>query len=286
MAQLRENECIGIVGTGQMGRGIAQVCMMADLKVILFDESLPACTQAVDFIENQLKKGVEKNKWTAEKAANALGNCHKAQTIQDLASCSVIIEAISENLNHKSQLFQKLDQICPESTIFCSNTSSISITQLASQTKRPDRFIGMHFMNPVPVMKLIEGITGLETSEQTLATIKELGHKLGKTFVQVRDIPGFAVNRILMPMINEAIFALYEGIASIQDIDTAMKLGTNVPMGPLQLADFIGLDTCLSIMEVLYDGLGDSKYRPCPLLKQYVHAKKLGVKTKRGFYDY
>lgn len=277
---------LGIVGVGQMGRGIAQVAAMSNYQVILFDQLEGAANKAKEFIENQFKKGIDKGKWKKEQTDSAIKNIILAKEIKELSHCAVIIEAICEDITIKSELFKTLDALSSPETILASNTSSISITHLGSVTNRPDKVIGMHFMNPVPVMKLVEAIQGLRTSDKTVEVIKNLSADLGKTFVQVRDIPGFAVNRILMPMINEAIYTLYEGIASIQDIDTAMKLGTNVPMGPLQLADFIGLDTCLSIMDVLYQGLGDSKYRACPLLRQYVSANLLGQKTKRGFYEY
>lgn len=285
-----ELKIISVVGAGQMGRGIAQVCAQSGFCVQLYDENTPQLHKSLDFIKNQWNKGVEKNKWDTNHVQTWMQNLKILEGNQEwemgLAKSDVVIEAIVENFQAKAKLFETLDKFAKKEAILCSNTSSISITKLAACTQRPSQVIGMHFMNPVPVMKLVEGIVGLQTSEQTLQIIKNLCEKLSKTFVQALDIPGFAVNRILMPMINEAIYVLYEGIASIADIDTAMKLGTNVPMGPLQLADFIGLDTCLAIMEVLYEGLGDTKYRPCPLLKQYVAAKRLGQKTKRGFYEY
>jgi 3-hydroxybutyryl-CoA dehydrogenase len=206
--------------------------------------------------------------------------------MQDLADCDLIIEAATENKELKFKIFKELDDIAKPDTLLASNTSSISITEIAAVTKRAEKVCGMHFMNPVPVMKLVEGIRGLETSDATFDTVAACAQKMGKTFIKANDMPGFAVNRILMPMINEAVFALFEGVASIEDIDAAMMLGTNQPMGPLTLADFIGLDTCLSIMEVLHDGLGDTKYRPCPLLKQYVAAGRLGRKSGQGFYKY
>jgi 3-hydroxybutyryl-CoA dehydrogenase len=223
---------------------------------------------------------------TADERAKALANLKPAAAYADLKSVDLVIEAVSENLALKKKIWQELDEVIKPDALFASNTSSISITELAAVTKRPTQFAGMHFMNPVPVMKLIEGIRGIQTSDETFAAISKVGEKMGKVFVGAKDFPGFAINRILMPMINEAAYVLYEGVASVEDIDTLMKLGTNQPMGPLALADFIGLDTCLSIMQVLQDGLGDSKYRPCPLLKQYVAAGWFGKKSKKGFYTY
>ena len=277
---------IGIVGAGQMGRGIAQVAAQAGFNVYLFDVSLDQITAAKDFMIAQLNKGVAKGKWTEDHVTSTLKNLNGTVKLPDLANVDVAIEAATENIKLKKQIFIDLDNIIKKEAILVSNTSSISITEIAAVTKRADQVAGMHFMNPVPVMKLVEGIKGLETSNETFATVKSLAEKMGKTFVAAKDYPGFAVNRILMPMINEAVFALYEGVATANDIDQAMKLGTNQPMGPLELADFIGLDTCLAIMDVLHLGLGDSKYRPCPLLKQYVAAGRLGLKVKKGFYNY
>lgn len=277
---------IGVVGAGQMGRGIAQVAAQSHYQVEMFDVSKESLTKAQSFIQKQLDKGVTKEKWSKEHAEQAYKaiNCHTA--LSQLADCDLIIEAATENKEIKFHLFKQLDEVAKPQCILASNTSSISITQIASHTKRADRVVGMHFMNPVPVMKLIEGIEGLETSNETFDAIKKCSDQMGKTLVKAKDMPGFAVNRILMPMINEAVYTLYEGIASVEDIDVAMKLGTNQPMGPLTLADFIGLDTCLAIMEVLHEGLGDTKYRPCPLLKQYVQAGRMGRKSGRGFYKY
>ena len=221
---------------------------------------------------------------TEDVARGALARIQAVEGLKNLADCHLVIEAAIEKPELKFQLFKQLDEICSKDTLFATNTSSISISQIAAQTKRPEKVVGMHFMNPVPVMKLVEGIRGLQTSDATFAAMKAAAEKMGKVVVQVKDIPGFAVNRILIPMLNEAITALYEGIASAEDIDTAMKLGTNQPMGPLTLADFIGLDTVLAIMEVLHEGLGDPRYRPCPLLRQYVAAGWLGKKTGRGIY--
>jgi 3-hydroxybutyryl-CoA dehydrogenase len=279
-------ECVGVVGAGQMGQGIAQVAAQTGFSVCIADMNLESAKKGVDRIAAQLSKMVEKQKISREQADAVLGNLKPVSSLQDLKDCDLIIEAVSENLALKKKIWTELDACAKPSSLFASNTSSISITELAAATKRPAQFAGMHFMNPVPVMKLVEGIRGIQTSDETFSAIRSAAEKMGKTFVVARDMPGFAVNRILMPMINEAVYALYEGIASVEDIDVSMKLGTNQPMGPLTLADFIGLDTCLAIMEVLHEGLGDSKYRPCPLLKQYVTAGWLGKKTGRGFYKY
>lgn len=279
-------QVVGIVGAGQMGRGIAQVAAQTGFDVILFDAFKNSLDFGHNFIKTQLDKGAEKAKWSADDARAAFGRIRTTLEMGDLKDCDLIIEAATEKRELKFDIFRKLDEVAKQGAILASNTSSISITEIAAVTKRPQFVAGMHFMNPVPVMKLVEGIKGLETSAETFSTVAAVAEKMGKTWVAALDYPGFAVNRILMPMINEAVYALYEGVASAKDIDTAMKLGTNQPMGPLELADFIGLDTCLAIMNVLHDGLADTKYRPCPLLRQYVAAGRFGRKNGKGFHTY
>ncbi|MBP2017088.1 3-hydroxybutyryl-CoA dehydrogenase [Symbiobacterium terraclitae] len=277
---------IMVVGAGQMGSGIAQVAAQAGYQVYLRDIEDRFVQRGLGVIEKFLSRDVAKGRRTEEEKAAILGRITGTVDLAPAAQCDLVIEAIVENLEAKLALFRELDQICPETTLFASNTSSLPITQLAAVTRRPDRFIGMHFMNPVPVMQLVEVIRGIATSDETYARIRSLAEAMGKTPVEVNDFPGFVSNRVLMPMLNEAMFCVYEGIAGVEEVDTVMKLGMNHPMGPLTLADFIGLDTCLSIMNVLYEGFKDPKYRPCPLLVQMVQAGYLGRKSGRGFYIY
>jgi 3-hydroxybutyryl-CoA dehydrogenase len=269
-----------------MGSGIAQVCAAAGFDVIMVDASANALEKAFGQIGGRFDKLVATGKMDDDAKTGALGRIARAESLSALAQCDLVIEAASENEAVKKKIFADLCAVIKPDTLLASNTSSISITRLAAVTDRPEKFIGIHFMNPVPVMKLIEIVRGIATTEATFKTSKEFAERLGKTVTLSEDFPAFIVNRILMPMINEAIYTLYEGVGSVTAIDTAMKLGANHPMGPLQLADFIGLDTCLAIMQVLHDGLSDSKYRPCPLLVKYVEAGWLGRKSGRGFYDY
>ncbi|MGB1697333.1 MAG: 3-hydroxyacyl-CoA dehydrogenase family protein [Thermoplasmatota archaeon] len=277
---------IGVIGAGQMGNGIAQVAAVAGFEVIMVDIKDEFVARGKSAIEASLGKFLAKEKITQEVHDGALARLRTSTNNADLADCDLIAEAIVENLDIKSKLWSELDGIAKPSCIFASNTSSIPITQLAAATSRPDRFIGMHFMNPVPIMKLIEVIEGADTSPETLATTVSVGETMGKQVHACKDFPGFISNRVLMPMLNEAMFCLHEGVATPEDIDAIMKLGMNHPMGPLQLADFIGLDTCLAILNVLYDGFKDPKYRPCPLLVQKVQAGHVGRKSGRGFYNY
>lgn len=276
---------IMVIGAGQMGGGIAQVAAQTGYPVILNDIKEEFVTRGLGVIEKNLRRGVEKGKLSESEMEAALGRITKSTSLQDAASADLVIEAAVENMTIKAQIFAQLDVISPENTILATNTSSLPITEIAAFTKRPDRVIGMHFMNPVPVMKLVEVIRGLATSDEVYKEIEALSLKMGKTPVEVNDAPGFVANRILIPMINEAVYTLYEGIATVEAIDSVMKLGMNHPMGPLALADLIGLDTVLSICEILHQGLGD-KYRPCPLLRKYVKAGWYGRKSGRGFYKY
>lgn len=276
----------GVIGAGQMGSGIAQVAATCGLNVILNDIKQEFVDRGKAGIAANLQRSVDKGKLAAEDREKILGRIQTSIDIKDMAVADMVVEAASENEAIKFKLFQMLDEICGPQVILASNTSSIPIGRIAAHTRRPDKVIGMHFMNPVPVMQLVEVICGLATSEETLNTTWELARRMGKTPARSNDFPGFIANRILLPMINEAVFSLYHGVGTKEDIDTVMKLGMNHPMGPLALADLIGLDTCLAIMNTLHQGLGDSKYRPCPLLRQYVEAGFLGRKTGRGFYTY
>lgn len=275
-----------IIGAGQMGSGIAQVCAMNGYEVILHDLKQDFVNRGIKAITQNLIKQVKKERLTEQEKTDTLKRLTPSIDLQSAASVDLVIEAAVENMAIKASLFAELDQIAPVHTILASNTSSLPITEIAAATRRPEKVIGMHFMNPVPVMKLVEIIRGIATDDEVYRTIEKLAVSLKKVPVEVNDFPGFVSNRILMPMINEAIYTLFEGVASKEAIDDVMKLGMNHPMGPLTLADFIGLDTCLSIMETLHSGFGDDKYRPCPLLRKYVKAGWLGKKSGRGFYEY
>jgi 3-hydroxybutyryl-CoA dehydrogenase len=277
---------IGIIGAGQMGRGIAHVCALAGLTVVLTDVSAEALGNARQAIEGSLTRQVARGRIREEDRAAALTRITETSDYRAFGDCDMVIEAATEKEDVKREIFKKLVPMLSPAALIASNTSSISITRLASATDRPGQFIGMHFMNPVPVMSLVELIRGIATDEATFNATRDLALKLGKTPVAAEDYPAFIVNRILLPMINEAVYTLYEGVGNVEAIDTAMRLGAHHPMGPLELADFIGLDTCLSVMQVLHEGLADSKYRPCPLLVKYVEAGWLGKKAGRGFYDY
>jgi 3-hydroxybutyryl-CoA dehydrogenase len=280
------SEIIGVVGAGTMGNGIAQVAARAGYEVVLRDINEQFLERGMKAVDKSLQRDVDKERLQAEEKRQIISRIRTSTEWEALKDASLVVEAVTEDFNVKAEVFRTLDELTPAEAILASNTSSISITKLGAATRRPDKVIGMHFMNPVPVMKLIEIIRGMATSDETFARVRDMSEKLGKTALECNDMPGFVSNRVLMPMINEAIFALHEGVATRESIDGIMKLGMNHPMGPLTLADFIGLDVCLAILNVLHEGLGDPKYRACPLLKRYVDAGWLGRKSGRGFYEY
>ncbi|GAA6199628.1 3-hydroxybutyryl-CoA dehydrogenase [Aquicoccus sp. SU-CL01552] len=279
-------QSVGVIGAGQMGNGIAHVMALAEYDVVLSDVSQDALNKAMELIEGNLARQASRGKIADAAVKAAVGRITTTLELSDIGATDLVIEAATERESVKQAIFEDLQPHLKADTILTSNTSSISITRLASRTDRPERFMGFHFMNPVPVMQLVELIRGIATDQPTYKACLEVVERLGKTAASAEDFPGFIVNRILMPMINEAVYTLYEGVGNVKSIDESMKLGANHPMGPLELADFIGLDTCLAIMNVLHDGLADTKYRPCPLLTKYVEAGWLGRKTQRGFYDY
>jgi len=277
---------VGVIGAGQMGGGIAHVCALAEFDVVMTDISAAHLEASMKTIEHNMQRQVSRNRISEEQMTAALGRISCGEQLSAHGDCDIVIEAATEEEAVKREILKELCPLLKDSAFIATNTSSISITRLASVTDRPERFMGMHFMNPVPVMKLVELIRGIATSESTVVLVRDLTMRLGKTPVSSEDFPAFIVNRILLPMVNEAVYTLYEGVGTVDSIDTAMRMGANHPMGPLELADFIGLDTCLAIMQVLHDGLADTKYRPCPLLVKYVEAGWIGRKAGRGFYDY